>query len=80
MNDVAPLVQMKLPSANDVMLRINDVSLRQMILRFAQTEFSRAFHVFRGKKHTFFTIADFYEPFGLGLSTLLEHIEIIESL
>ena len=28
MNDVAPLVQMKLPSANDVMLRINDVALR----------------------------------------------------
>ena len=27
MNDVAPLVQMKLPSANDVMLRINDVAL-----------------------------------------------------
>jgi len=28
MNDVAPLVQMKLPSANEVMLRINDVALR----------------------------------------------------
>ncbi|MBQ8216245.1 MAG: hypothetical protein IJZ33_08285 [Clostridia bacterium] len=28
MNDVAPLVQMKLPSANDVMLRIDDVALR----------------------------------------------------
>ena len=28
MNDVAPLVKMKLPSANDVMLRINDVALR----------------------------------------------------
>ena len=28
MNDVAPLVQMKLPSANDMMLRINDVALR----------------------------------------------------
>ena len=28
MNDVAPLVQMKLPSANDVMLRLNDVALR----------------------------------------------------
>ena len=28
MNDVAPLVQMKLPSANDVMLRINEVALR----------------------------------------------------
>ena len=27
MNDVAPLVQMKLPSANEVMLRINDVAL-----------------------------------------------------
>ena len=38
MNDVAPLVQMKLPSANDVMLRINDVGLRPMMLRFAQME------------------------------------------
>ena len=28
MNDVAPLVQMKLPSVNDVMLRINEVALR----------------------------------------------------
>ena len=28
MNDVAPLVQMKLPSANEVMLCINDVALR----------------------------------------------------
>ena len=28
MNDIAPLVQMKLPSANDVMLRINGVALR----------------------------------------------------
>ena len=28
MNEVAPLVQMKLPSANEVMLRINDVALR----------------------------------------------------
>ena len=27
-NDVAPLVQMKLPTANEVMLRINDVALR----------------------------------------------------
>ena len=27
MNDIAPLVQMKLPSANDVMLCINDVAL-----------------------------------------------------
>ena len=36
--------------ANDVMLRINDVGLRPMMLRFAQTEFSRAFCVFRGKK------------------------------
>ena len=28
MYEVAPLVQMKLPSANEVMLRINDVALR----------------------------------------------------
>ncbi len=28
MNDVTPLVQMKLPSANEVMLRINEVALR----------------------------------------------------
>ena len=28
MNDVVPLVQMKLPSANDVMPRINEVALR----------------------------------------------------
>jgi hypothetical protein len=28
MNDVAPLVQMKLPSADEVMLRINDLALR----------------------------------------------------
>ena len=36
MNDVAPLVQMKLPSANDVMLRINEVALHANgKLRFA---------------------------------------------
>ena len=35
MNDVAPLVQMKLPSANDA-------GLRPMKLRFAQTELSRS--------------------------------------
>jgi hypothetical protein len=33
MNDVAPLVQMKLPSANDV-------GVRPTMLRFAQTELS----------------------------------------
>ena len=59
MNDVAPLVQMKLPSANDVMLPINDVSLRPMILRFAQTEFLRAFHVFRGKNTLFLPLQTF---------------------
>ena len=33
---------MKLPSANEVMLRINDVGLRPMKLRFAQTELDRS--------------------------------------
>ena len=36
MNEVAPLVQMKLPSANDVMLRTNDVGLRPTMLHFVQ--------------------------------------------
>ena len=47
------------------MLRINDVGSRPMMLHFAQTEFSRAFRVFRGKKHPPFTIASFPQPFGL---------------
>ena len=38
---------------------------------------SRAFRVFRGKKHHPFTIAPFLEPFGLEPATLWEYIEFI---
>ena len=52
------------------MLRINDVGLRPMMLRFAQTEFSRTFRVFIGKKHSSFTVAPFPRPFELEVATL----------
>ena len=40
--------------------------------------FGGAFHVFRGKRHTLFTIAPFPRPYGLEPSTLWDYIEIIK--
>ena len=61
-------------AANDVMLRINDVALRangtQHLSHIGATilppntkalDFGGAFHVFRGKKHTPFTITPFLD-------------------
>ena len=60
-----------------MMLRINDVGSRPMMLRSAQTEFSRAFRVFRGKKQLAFIVAPFFESYGLETVTLCKHLEKI---